>query len=63
MAPVEFVREVRLKKAKLYFDAGLENVSDVAYRVGFNNPKYFSTSFKEMFGISPKEYAMRKKNI
>lgn len=63
MAPVEFVREVRLKKAKLYFDAGLENVSDVAYRVGFNNPKYFSTSFKEMFGISPKEYAMRNKNM
>ncbi|WP_313265950.1 two-component regulator propeller domain-containing protein [Sphingobacterium sp.] len=61
MAPVEFVRELRLKKAKLYFDAGLENVSDVAYRVGFNNPKYFSTSFKEMFGISPKEYAMRNK--
>ncbi|MGJ1194120.1 two-component regulator propeller domain-containing protein [Sphingobacterium siyangense] len=62
IAPVEFVRELRLKKAKLYFDAGLENVSDVAYRVGFNNPKYFSTSFKEMFGISPKEYTMRNKN-
>ncbi|PUV26451.1 hybrid sensor histidine kinase/response regulator transcription factor [Sphingobacterium athyrii] len=62
MAPVEFVRELRLQKAKLYFDAGMENVSDVAYRVGFNNPKYFSTSFKEMFGISPKEYAMQKKD-
>ncbi len=61
MAPVEFVRELRLKKAKLYFDAGLENVSDVAYRVGFNNPKYFSTTFKEMFGISPKEYAIRNR--
>ncbi|MDM1292704.1 response regulator [Sphingobacterium sp. N143] len=62
MAPVEFVRQLRLKKAKRYFDAGLENVSEVAYRVGFNNPKYFSTSFKEMFGISPKEYAMQRKD-
>jgi AraC-like DNA-binding protein len=28
-------------------------VSEVAYRVGFSDPKYFSTCFKKQFGISP----------
>ena len=44
MAPVEFVREMRLKRAKQYFDAGSDNsanITEVAYTVGFNNAKYF----------------------
>jgi RNA polymerase primary sigma factor len=31
-------------------------VSDLAYRVGFQDPKYFSTCFKKQFGIQPKEF-------
>ena len=31
-------------------------IADLAYAVGFNDPKYFSTCFRKKFGISPKEF-------
>lgn len=56
LTPVEFVRDMRLQRAKQYLDAGSGNVSEVAYQVGFNNPKYFSTCFKEKYHVSPSDY-------
>jgi signal transduction histidine kinase/ligand-binding sensor domain-containing protein/AraC-like DNA-binding protein len=56
LAPVEFVREMRLKRAKQFLDANGQNISEIAYAVGFNSAKYFSTCFKEEYGISPSEY-------
>ena len=57
---VEFVRDMRLQRAKQLFDIGGSNVSEVAYEVGFNNPKYFSTCFKEKYHVSPSEYVKSK---
>ena len=57
---VEFVRDMRLEKAKKLLDAGDCNVSEVAYEVGFSNPKYFSTCFKEKFQVSPSDYLRSK---
>jgi len=54
--PVEFVRETRLRKGKELLDAGEDNVSIVAYTVGFNNPKYFSSCFKAQYQQTPSEY-------
>lgn len=56
LAPVEFVRDLRLKKSKEIFDAGEENISTVAYAVGFSNPKYFSTCFRAKYQQTPSEY-------
>jgi signal transduction histidine kinase/ligand-binding sensor domain-containing protein/DNA-binding response OmpR family regulator len=56
LAPIEFVRDMRLQRAKQLLDAGGSNISEVAYTVGFNNPKYFSTCFKEKYHCSPSEY-------
>lgn len=48
-----YVRKLRLNKAqKLLQTAGM-NVSEVAYEVGFNDPKYFSRVFAEEFGMPP----------
>ncbi|MBD0287939.1 MAG: response regulator, partial [Flavisolibacter sp.] len=57
---VEFVRDMRLQRAKQFLDAGGNNVSEVAYMVGFSNPKYFSTCFKEKYRISPSDYVKAK---
>jgi AraC-like DNA-binding protein len=38
------------------------NISDIAYAVGFNDPKYFSTCFKSEFGLTPREFSKKKKN-
>lgn len=60
LAPVEFVREMRLKRARQILDAGESNISEIAYMVGFNNAKYFSTCFKEQYQLSPTEYLKSK---
>ncbi|MES2277382.1 MAG: two-component regulator propeller domain-containing protein [Bacteroidota bacterium] len=56
LAPVEFVRDMRLKRAKQYIDCGENSIAEIAYLVGFNNAKYFSTCFKEQYQVSPSDY-------
>ncbi len=56
LSPLEFVRQVRLKKAAQLLRTEDLTVSEVAYEVGFNFAANFSTSFKALFGLSPKEY-------
>lgn len=54
--PIEFIRIIRLKRAAQLLRESQQNVSEVAYQVGFNNPKYFSKYFKDEFGILPSVY-------
>jgi signal transduction histidine kinase/ligand-binding sensor domain-containing protein/DNA-binding response OmpR family regulator len=51
-----YLRTIRLKIAARLLKNGNYNISEVAYAVGFSNPKYFSTCFSELFLKSPKEY-------
>lgn len=55
-APVEFVRDMRLKRAKQFLDSGAGNITEIAYTVGFSSSKYFSTCFKAQYGVSPSDY-------
>jgi signal transduction histidine kinase/ligand-binding sensor domain-containing protein/DNA-binding response OmpR family regulator len=54
--PIEFIRVMRLKRAAQLLRESQLNVSEIAYRVGFNNPKYFSNYFKQEFGVLPSVY-------
>lgn len=58
----EFIRSVRLKESKALLQSGDLNISEVAYRVGFNDPGYFTRAFKKQFGKSPKVYIQEKNN-
>jgi ligand-binding sensor domain-containing protein/signal transduction histidine kinase/DNA-binding response OmpR family regulator len=60
-SPSEFIRNIRLKHACLMLKSGTGNISEVAYDVGFNDPKYFSTCFKNEFGMTPREYIRENK--
>ena len=52
-----FIRDIRLKESKRMAEEDPTlRVSDLAYKVGFRDPRYFSTCFKKQFGIQPKEY-------
>lgn len=52
----EFVRNFRLRRAGQLLSANSASVSEIAYKVGFNNLSYFSKCFKELFGVVPNEY-------
>jgi signal transduction histidine kinase/ligand-binding sensor domain-containing protein/DNA-binding response OmpR family regulator len=54
--PNEFIHEIRLKSAAQMLEQNKINISQVSYKVGFNNPKYFSKCFQKKFGITPAEY-------
>lgn len=58
--PSDFIRIIRLKRAKQYLEESQYQVSEIAYMVGFNSPKIFTKNFKAEFGILPSDYAKRK---
>lgn len=52
----DFITSFRLKKAAQLLQRPDMNVSEIAYEIGFNDPKYFSRQFKKYFGITPSDY-------
>lgn len=53
-----YIRSIRLKKAKELLENTDLNISEVAYKVGFKDPSYFSRTFSSEFGTTPS--AIRK---
>ena len=54
-----FIRSIRLKKAAQMILNKEYSISGIAYRVGFNDPKYFRKCFVKQFGVNPSQF---KKN-
>ena len=52
-SPNDFIRIIRLNKSKELLASRRYTIGEVSCMVGFSDPKYFSTSFKKQFGISP----------
>ncbi len=52
----EYINSQRLSKAKSLLQDSTLNISEIAYSVGYSSPGYFSTSFKNKYGISPKSF-------
>tara|TARA_R110002051_G_scaffold74908_1_gene136500 strand:+ start:11742 stop:15908 length:4167 start_codon:yes stop_codon:yes gene_type:complete len=51
----EFIRNIRLQKAKQLIEKGNTNISEVCYTVGFSSPSYFTKCFKSYFDMLPTE--------
>jgi signal transduction histidine kinase/ligand-binding sensor domain-containing protein/DNA-binding response OmpR family regulator len=60
-SPLEFIRAIRLQHAAQLLEKSQLTVSEIAYSVGFNNPKYFARYFKEEYHELPSSYASRKR--
>lgn len=54
--PLEFIRSIRLQRAAQLLVTNRFTVSEVAYKVGYNNAKYFSKHFKANYGKIPSHY-------
>ena len=59
----EVIRTYRLKRASRLLIKKAGNISEVGYDVGFNNPSYFASSFKNLFGCTPSEYLQNLNSI
>lgn len=58
-----FIRSIRLKTAYKQLNEHPESrINELAYKVGFNDPKYFSSCFKKEFGMTPSEF-VNSRNI
>jgi AraC-like DNA-binding protein len=59
--PIGFIRHFRMQRAAQLLEKTRHNVAEVAYMVGFNNPKYFARYFKEVYGKLPSIYQAEKR--
>lgn len=55
----EYIEYVRIEKAKELLENEDMKLNEIAKRVGYNNPNYFTTVFRKATGMYPSEY--RKK--
>lgn len=56
LSPQDLIINTRLKYAKSLLMKTKKNIKEVAYESGFSNPKYFSTSFKKFYDMTPSQY-------
>lgn len=61
MAPGDFLRHVRMEKAKQMVATTQLSFAEIAFAVGFADPKYFSRCFKSDIGMTAKEYRTKYK--
>jgi len=56
MAPNDYIRVYRLKKAARLLLQGDYRINEICFLVGFNTPSYFSRCFQKQFGQLPKDF-------
>lgn len=62
LSPVDFIKQMRIKKALKLLDEGAMPITEIAYRVGFADPKYFSRCFKAEMEMTPTQYIERRES-
>jgi ligand-binding sensor domain-containing protein/signal transduction histidine kinase/DNA-binding response OmpR family regulator len=63
LPPNDFITSLRLKRSVLLLLEQNKSISEIAFEVGFNDPKYFSRCFRKFYGVSPSEYLNGKSLI
>ncbi|WP_409341823.1 helix-turn-helix transcriptional regulator [Paenibacillus sp. MBLB4367] len=48
-----YLREERMRKAKMLLEQGEMNVGEVACAIGYSNPSHFAAAFKDRYGVNP----------
>ncbi|MCD7938555.1 MAG: response regulator [Tannerellaceae bacterium] len=56
LAPVEFIKEIRIKRAASLIEENEYTMTQISYMVGINDSRYFSKCFKQVYGMTPTEY-------
>lgn len=61
MTPVEYLRDIRMKRAAILLKDGNYTVSQVMYKVGYSSLGYFSKCFLKVYNTTPSEYTKQNK--
>lgn len=56
IAPIDYIRRVRLQKAAMLLSQKRFTVSEISYMVGFKTPSYFAKCFQAHYGVKPSQY-------
>jgi CheY-like chemotaxis protein/AraC-like DNA-binding protein len=51
----EFIKKIRLEKAKQFLESTDYSISEISFKVGFSSPSYFTKCYKTLFGRLPTE--------
>lgn len=62
LSVTDFILSIKLKQAAHLLENNAGSITEVAFRVGFNDSSYFAKCFKKKFSVSPRAYALRYKN-
>jgi len=57
LSVIELINLIRMRHAVTLINTGQLLVSEIAYQLGYSDPKYFSKSFKASYGVSPSQFA------
>ncbi len=52
----EYIQRVKIEAAKMSLESSRENINEVMYNVGYQDPKAFRVTFKRITGLSPAQY-------
>ena len=64
ITPNEFTLHIKLKEGlKMLKESPTLNISEIAYRLGFTSPRYFSKCFKDFYGVTPQAYRKKNENL
>ncbi|WP_443702884.1 helix-turn-helix domain-containing protein [Prevotella sp.] len=62
VSPIDFIKQLRIKRALRLLDEGSLSITEVAYSSGFSDSRYFSRCFKAEMGMTPTKYIETKKS-
>ena len=61
LSPFEFAKKIRMKNACHLLKHKKCTITEIAYIVGFTDPKYFTSCFKAELGLTPSDYIRRSR--
>lgn len=63
MSPIQFQKQIRLQEARLQLAAAPNDVTGIAFRVGYDSPSQFSREYRRQFGAPPSQDALRLRDM
>lgn len=59
----DFLKQIRMQRAEQLIRKSKMTFSEIAYAVGFTDPKYFTKCFKKQTGLTPSEYRSQESAV